>query len=90
MTANTSEQINPLQTGTSGTGRIIPIWFCVNCHSKELQIKNYLFGLLRARYSICTECGTKFRRVGDKYKLVRVADRRSFLWEKYGGKTLSS
>jgi hypothetical protein len=60
-----------------------PIVVCVTCRSKDISEKRG-----KGRSFICNECGTELQQVGDKYKLVRVPDTDSFIWQRYADKTL--
>jgi hypothetical protein len=60
-----------------------PIVVCVTCQSKDISEKRG-----NGRSFICNECGTELQQVGDKYKLARVPDRDSLIWQRYADKML--
>lgn len=80
----------PLEALTAGEDRPNPIRLCVTCRSKDLSRETHFFWLWRRWRFVCNECGTILQQVGDRYKLVRVTDSESAVWQKYAGKVLYS
>jgi hypothetical protein len=79
-----------LETPTTGENKPNPIALCVTCRSKDLSQESHFFWLWKRWRFVCNECGTTLQQVGSKYKLARVPDTGSLLWQKYAGKILYS
>ncbi len=64
---------------------------CPVCKSGKLVeiTKKRLFGLVKTEELECNNCGAKFVRHGDRYKLVWVEDTTHPVWQEYGNQTLT-
>jgi len=63
---------------------------CPNCKSNSLisRIHKGTFGLISKKTLECDYCGAIFEKKGNKYKLKKVNDINSIIWEKYGNNIL--
>jgi hypothetical protein len=64
---------------------------CPVCQSAPLapSEEKVLSGLIPNKNLICSGCGAVFTPIQDKFRLIRVADEASPIWQTYGNKTLA-
>jgi hypothetical protein len=64
---------------------------CPVCQSAPLapSEEKVLSGLIPNKNLICSGCGAVFTPIQGKFRLIRVTDEASTIWQTYGNKTLT-